>query len=403
MDEIINNNMIIEDVSEPGSNAVSTMKKRWILTINNPVFADSGYTEADISNTDLEVNDNHYDSSVLQEPEYADFFEYKYINYEKAGKEIIVKRPFFKGLDCVERYFKALQEFGGLKYAIYQYEKGEAEETPHIQAFIIYKNSKRFKNVKQDFPTGHLIIPNGSNYENREYCTKKDTRFAPPVEIGEFSEMRSRNDIVQCLEMIRLGATNGVIQSAFPVLYAQFGPDKIEKIRQDNLKEEHGQKFRDIQVTYIYGNARLGKTTYVYENYPVKDICRVNNYFKGTFEDYMFQKVLVLDEFTGKLDLPFLNNLLDKFPISLPARFANRTACYDEVFIISNLPLSEQYKEQQAAISEVYKAFTERIHNIIRFTVLGVWHYEKKDGKPVPPPKLTLAELMPVEGEDLPF
>jgi len=394
MDEIIKNDTAAENGSEP-----STMKKRWILTINNPVFADSGYTEADITNTDIEVLETHYDLSVLQEPENADFFEYKYIKHEKDGKAAIIKRPFFKDLDCVEKYFKTLKEYGNLKYGIYQYEKGESG-TPHIQAFIIYKNSKRFKNVKQDFPTAHIITPNGSNIENRDYCTKKDGRLAEPVEIGEFAEMRSRNDIVEFLELVKLGASNVMLKNLFPTLYAQYKPDAIEKFRQDELKEQYGQKFRDIQVTFIYGNTRLGKTTYVYDKYPLKDICRVNNYERGTFEDYQNQKILVLDEFTGKIDIAFMNNLLDKFPVNLPARFANRTACFDEVYIISNLPLDSLYTFERASTPEVHNAFKARIKNIIHFTALGVWHYERKDGKPV---KVGHITLTPIDDGDLPF
>ena len=217
--------------------------------------------------------------------------------------------------------------------------------------------------------------------------------------------MRSRNDIVQFLELVKLGASNVLLKTTFPVLYTQYGPDKIERFRQDELKEEYGQKFRDIQVTFIYGNTRLGKTTYIYDKYPIKDICRVNNYERGTFEDYQNQKILVLDEFTGKIDITFMNNLLDKFPVNLPARFTNRTACFDEVYIISNLTLTELYKEERAATPEVYNAFVQRIKNIIRFTALGVWHYELKDGKIVKPPKqINLQDLKPLDDTgDLPF
>jgi hypothetical protein len=201
------------------------------------------------------------------------------------------------------------------------------------------------------------------------------------------------------------GAANMDLQREFPTLYAQYGVDKIEKFRQDKLKEEHGQKFREIQVTFIYGSTRLGKTTFVYGKYPLTDICRVNNYERGTFEDYQNQKILVLDEFTGKIDITFLNNLLDRFPVNLPARYANRTACFDEVYIISNLPLDRLYTFEKQSTPEVYAAFTERIKNIIRFTGFLQWHYELKDGKPVPPPKQAkLTELIPVDDDgDLPF
>jgi hypothetical protein len=192
------------------------------------------------------------------------------------------------------------------------------------------------------------------------------------------------------------------LQKEFSTLYAQYGVDKIEKFRQDKLKDEHGQKFRDISVTFIYGSTRLGKTSYVYERYPLEDICRVNNYERGTFEDYQHQKILVLDEFTGKIEITFMNNLLDKFPVNLPARFANRTACFEEVYIISNLCLDKLYAFEQMNTPEVFHAFKARIKNIIRFTALGVWHYELKDGKPIREPHRPLNELRVVHDE-LPF
>ena len=191
------------------------------------------------------------------------------------------------------------------------------------------------------------------------------------------------------------------MKTMFPVLYSQYGPEKIERFRQDELKAEYGKKFRDVKVTYIYGAPRTGKTTYIYETHPINDICRIDNYIKGTFEGYDHQKILVLDEFTGKIDLPFLNNLLDKFPVQLPARFANRTACFEQVYIISNLPLESLYKEEQSTARAVYNAFIARIHNVIKFTGVGEWQYIKKDGKRVPPPTQTrFPNLIPIDDDE---
>ena len=109
----------------------------------------------------------------------------------------------------------------------------------------------------------------------------------------------------------------------------------------------------------------------------MKDICRVSNYTQGVFETYKSQKILVLDEFTGRIDLPFLNNILDRYPVDLPARFSNRTACFDEAYIISNLSLANLYQEERNTKPEIYNSFKQRIHEIIKFTALGKWHYEK--------------------------
>ena len=98
----------IEDEGETLNN--SKQLKRWLLTINNPIFADNGYTEISPHDTDIEVLENHYDLSVLQEDENKDFFEFRYIQFEKDGKPVIIKRPFFKDLQSVEGYFKNLKD-----------------------------------------------------------------------------------------------------------------------------------------------------------------------------------------------------------------------------------------------------------------------------------------------------
>jgi hypothetical protein len=383
----------MEATDELEFNNAAPMKKRWMLTINNPIFADSNHIDENIQNTDLEIVEAPYDLSFLQEAYNKDLFDYHYIKV----KDKIIRRPFFKDLASIETYLKNLKEYSNLKYAVYQYEMGESG-TKHIQGFVIYKNSKRFANVKQDFPTACIKEPNGSNADNRNYCTKKDTRIADPIEIGEFSEMRSRNDIVQFLEMVKAGATNIMLENLFPVLYATFTPDKIEKFRQDFIADEFQNKFRDIKVTYIYGDTRLGKTTFVYDKYKndFRNICRVNDYGVGSFETYHNQRVLMLDEFDGQFKLTFMNNLLDRYPMELPARFANRQACFTEVYIISNLPLKELYKKEQEERPKMYAAFCARITDIIHYTDKCKWHYELKDG-------VKQIELVQISNEGLPW
>jgi hypothetical protein len=339
--------------------------------------------EADVSNPDLPVITDYYNYDTVKEEGSMNCFVFKHVQISRKDKEtgeerqVIVERPYFKDMESVKLYIEGLEHF---KYAVFQYEQGK-DETPHIQAGIIFEAGKRFETMQKYFPTAYIDRARGTNADLRVYCTKAEGRICGPVEIGKFSEMRSRGDFAEFFEVLKSGASNITLKNLFPVLYAQFGPEKIERFRQDILKDEHGQRFRDIKVTYIYGNTRLGKTTFIYDKYPMKDLCRVNNYERGTFEDYINQKILVLDEFTGKIDITFMNNLLDKFPVNLPARFANRTACFDEVYIVSNLALNKLYALEQTTAPEVYDAFKARIQNVIHFTEFCKWHYEKKDGK----------------------
>lgn len=352
-------------------------QRRWIFTINNPIFKDSGFEEVNINKSSYEVLENYYDIKTINKPKNKNLFEFRYVEkyFEKEDKIKIVKRPFFKDLDCIERYIKNLNP----KYAVYQYERGE-KGTPHIQGFIIYSDSKRFKNVKQDFLAAHIFPAEGTNLSNRDYCTKQATRIAGPVEIGDYAEMRSRTDIVNLLEDLSRGATNMDIRKSFPSLYVQLGPDKLERFRQDELHAKYSTNYRTVEVCFIYGDTRLGKTSYIFGNYDINKIYRVTNYSNGSFDSYRNQEILVLDEFTGKMDITLLNNILDRYPLELPARYSNKVACFNKVFIVSNLPLSKLYQEEQVSRPEVYRAFLARFNRVIHFTGLGKYRYETTDG-----------------------
>lgn len=68
-------------------------------------------------------------------------------------------------------------------------------------------------------------------------------------------------------------------------------------------------------------------------------------------------------------------NYLDGYPLTLPARYSNRVACYTKVYIISNLCLSRQYPEVQYESPATYAALLRRIQKVRRYT--GPGEYEE--------------------------
>ena len=351
--------------------------RRWFLTINNPFWTDNDI-EVDLATNTLPILTNHYNLETIKDETNINLFHFKHIQITINNEPVIVERPYFKDMASVQKYIEGLEHF---KYSVFQLEQGE-QETPHIQAGIIFEAGKRFVTIKKYFPTAYIDRARGSNTDLRAYCMKQEGRIGEPIEIGKFSEMRSRTDIVEFFDNMDKGASNQQLKRLFPTLYSQYGVEKIEKFRQDDFKEKYGNEFRDIKVTYIYGATRLGKTSHIYTLHPIKDICRVTNYKVGTFENYVNQSVLVLDEFTGKLDIGFVNNLLDKYPLDLPSRFTNRTACFTQVYIISNLSLDQLYKEEQEKHPAIFQAFKARLTEIIKFTALGKYTYEKQAHEP---------------------
>lgn len=292
-------------------------------------------------------------------------------------------------------YIENLEHF---KYAMFQREKGDKKGTEHIQLFIIFTISKRFNTIKTYFKKAHIEQAKGTSSQCRDYCSKTDTRVGVPYELGEFAEERSRTDIKNLLAMVDSGATNEELKRLFPNMYVKY-MDKIEKLRQEKLFTEYEEKIRKIEVVYIYGPAGSGKTRFVYDKFGFKNVYRITNYDKGCFDEYKGQNVVVFDEFDSCFKLTEMLNYLDIYPLMLPCRYANKIACYEKVYIISNLKLQDQYRYIQVDKPEQYKAFLRRIHQIIRFDKESKQHIEKLTTNGVQLSCLTASELKQVPFE----
>jgi len=144
----------------------------------------------------------------------------------------------------------------------------------------------------------------------------------------------------------------------------------MDKIRLDILEERYKDCFRQLSVTYIWGPTGTGKTRFVMETHGYRDVYRVTDY-THPFDRYASEPVLCLDEFRSSLPIGDMLQYLDGYPIALPARYANRVACYETVYLISNIPLTAQYRNVQDYEQETWRAFIRRIGSVIEYTASG--------------------------------
>ena len=70
------------------------------------------------------------------------------------------------------------------------------------------------------------------------------------------------------------------------------------------------------------------------------------------------------EEFRSSLRISDMLQYLDIYPIQLPARYANKFACYETVYITSNWSLEAQYRDIQQDSPETWNAFLRRIHEV---------------------------------------
>lgn len=258
-------------------------------------------------------------------------------------------------------------------FACYAHEIGE-NGTPHVHIYMLFPSARRFSTLKKKFPGAHIEKTYGSPEDNIDYI-KKQGKFAETSKAEtsvegsyrEFGTLPSNlslenSDMEQVVELLRKGYSVVDIIEAFPK-YA-FKVNAIEAVKQAFLAEKYRETMRPVAVTYKYGATGTGKTRSIYQEFSPDEVCRITAYGKNgvKFDSYKSENVLVFEEFASQIPIEEFLVYLDIYPLMLPARYADKTACYTKVIITSNLPLEAQYVDEQVQKRETYKAFLRRIN-----------------------------------------
>lgn len=331
--------------------------------------------------------------------------------------QLTVNNPAEHGID----HGKIKEALGQLKavYWCLADEIGLDTKTPHTHVFLVARSSIRFSRIKRLFPYAHIEAAHGSAKENRDYVAKSgkwendekaDTRvdgtFEESGTLPEEPGQGARTDIAAVYEMIADGRSNAEIMAANPNFAAQIS--RMDKIRQDILEARYREQWRNLEVTYIFGPTETGKTRYVMERHGYGNVYRVTDY-AHPFDRYAQESVVCFDEFRSSLLIGDMLNYMDGYPLALPARYANRVACYETVYLISNIDLKEQYPNVQSNEPATWKAFLRRIHHVVEYRCNGppIDHGNATDYiyPPPPPPPDWVTEIDAEQTEigDMPF
>lgn len=283
---------------------------------------------------------------------------------------------------------KIKAELHALKSLKYYCMSDEIGNTHHTHIYVCFSSPVRFSTLKNHFPQAHLEKAYGSSNENKDYIfkdgkwvndKKKETNLADThEEWGTLPEERqgARNDYAELYELIQEGKSNFAIIDEKPDFINQL--ERIDRVRQIVQEEAFKEIFRNLNVSYIYGETGSGKTRSVMEKFGYSNVYRVTNY-KHPFDQYQGQDVIVFEEFQSSLPINQMLIYLDGYPIALPCRYADKIACYTKVYILSNIDIREQYIDIQHHNQETWKAFLRRINTIKVFTQNNVREYTVKD------------------------
>ena len=252
--------------------------------------------------------------------------------------------------------------------------------TFHTHIFTYSKSPIRFSTLKNRFPTVHIEKAFGSAKDNRDYIRKEgkwlDDKKAETSVAGSFyefglipSECEERDPkMYKLLQNVKDGLSTTEIIDASPNF--AFKSKDIDTLREAYRAEQYMSKNRKLTVTYLYGATGTGKTSGIYKKHPATEICRITDYNGKNvvrFDAYHGQDVLVFEEFNSQIPIEAMLNYLDVYPLMLPARYTDRTACFTKVYITSNIPLNEQYIDVRHNRLETWKAFIRRIDHVFMY------------------------------------
>ena len=285
--------------------------------------------------------------------------------------QITLNNPVDKGFTH-ENIKNILTEFKSLLYWCMSDETAKTG-TAHTHVYFVCSGGVRFDSLKSRFSGGHFEIARGTSQENRDYIYKEgkwadnekgETNIREShEEFGEMPVERSgvRNDIIDLYDMVKNGMSNYEIFEINPSYAMRV--DTIDKMRRAFEEEVYKTSYRLLHVTYISGATGLGKTRGVMEQYGYDKVYRVTDY-DHPFDNYNGQDVILFDEFRSSLKIQDMLNYLDGYPLQLPCRYNNRFACYTQVYIVSNIPLEDQYRLLQGEQGKTWQAFLRRINKV---------------------------------------
>ena len=267
--------------------------------------------------------------------------------------------------------------------------------TYHTHVFFYCKSPVRFCTIKSRFPTAHIEKSYGSAEENRAYIRKEgkwaETEKADtsvPNTFEEWGDLPAvqEEDAPQMSKLIRdLRQEKSIMEILEENPKLAFKIRDIEILRQTILAEKYSVEKRQLEVTYLYGASGTGKTWGIFEHNDPREVCRITNYGNKNgvhFDAYHYQDILVFEEFHSQILIADMLNYLDIYPLTLPARYSDRQACYTKVYITSNIPLQKQYQDTQKREWETWQAFLRRITNVIEYLPDGTVVQHKKGGWP---------------------
>ena len=339
------------------------------------------HTKPDMSNDDFEFLNTATQESIVKKwprcggnPSSRDWM--LRISRDNPNPEDTSKRQ----LMTPEDVFSCLEK---ASFIVFQLEEGAKSGYDHYQVFCQYDSPTRLSSIRKAFTsrgfTAQYIAPRQFSVSScLAYCSKEATRIEGPWNKGE-AQLPSTDSKTLLLE-----AENQLAEGSTTVDSLLLNPETrgaarrhlnyLRAIEEASLRNRWSKTDRHVTTHLLYGPPRTGKTWgLTHERYDYNDVYRVTDW-RNPWDSYQSQPVLILDEFEGQPDFHVLCQILEGYPMELPARYSNKFAAWSEVWIVSNATLDEivEIYRQRGVSESMLPSLPGRISEVIHHEAPGI-------------------------------
>ena len=168
------------------------------------------------------------------------------------------------------------------------------------------------------------------------------------------------------LQAIGDGKSDAEIMTLYPTIWNRSG--ELRKIRFLIMSQKFRPVYRDLNCIYIEANFPPKQIYKLFSHTP--DTYVVSDY-THPWDSYCAEKTVVLTEYLGQFPWQDMRRLLSGNYCTLPARFSDAVACYENIIIISPLRIDDLCNCGKGYVSSVFTSYLTNFRRYLDIDDVG--------------------------------